>query len=149
MRDTAATLRMSGRVTAFCVGLALLATLAGCGSGTAPATTTAQAGGATGTTVAANESVVLKVAVLDTGVLLVNGETASITQLDAALTQLDKENGVVWYYRTLTTADPPAIVQQVIDLIVHHKRPFHLSSSPTFSDLTGAGGGSGSTDTTG
>ena len=144
---------MFKRVGALFVCLALLVALAtalaGCGPGTAPATTTTLAGGATGTTVAANESVVLKVAVLDTGVLLVDGETASIDQLDAALTQLDKENGVVWYYRTMTPADPPAIVQQVIDLIVRHKRPFHLSSSPTFSDLTGVGGKSGSTDTTG
>jgi hypothetical protein len=82
-----------------------------------------------------NESAVLKVSILQSGTLLVDGETATIEALDEALTQLDEVNGVVWYYRENGQGEPPAIVTQVLDTIVAHERPISFSSKPDFSDV--------------
>ena len=83
-----------------------------------------------------NLAVVLKVSVLRSGKLLVDGVPASLADLDAALAKLKSQKGVVLYYREAGQGEssPTAIDIDVMEFVVKHKVPIRFSSKSDFSD---------------
>ena len=81
-----------------------------------------------------NADIVLKVSVMQSGKLLVEGVETSSAVLDARLSQIESQNGVVWYYREEGTRRAPPEAMDVIKLVVKHGLPISMSSKPDFSD---------------
>ena len=77
----------------------------------------------------------LKISVLSSGSLLLDGNPAPLSHLEPALQTLKAANGCVWYYRESASSEPPPEATQVLQLIVHHKLPITFSSKPDFSDF--------------
>ena len=75
----------------------------------------------------------LKISVLASGAILLDGQPGDLEQLDAALERAKQDHGQVWYYREATGAAPPAGLA-VIQRVVQCKLPISLSSKPDFSD---------------
>jgi len=76
----------------------------------------------------------IKISVLASGNILLDGQEADSLQLDAALEKARQERGQVWYYRESAVAPPSAQAQAFIQSVVRHKLPISLSSKPDFSD---------------
>ena len=76
----------------------------------------------------------LKISVLASGAILLDGQPADLEQLDAALQRAKQNHGQVWYYREAAGAQPPAAGLAVIQRVVQHKLPISLSSKADFSD---------------
>lgn len=84
---------------------------------------------------------VAKVSVLSSGKILLDGKSTTLAALDAALSELAKSKGVVWYYRQAAqAAEPPAVSMQVIQLVIKHRLPISMSTKPDFSDAVGPDG---------
>jgi hypothetical protein len=86
----------------------------------------------------------VRVSVLLDGAILLDGGKATIDALDKRLTELDRTNGVVWYYREAAGQKPATAqsgaVRDVMDLIMKHRRPISFSSKPDFSDVVDGDG---------
>jgi len=82
----------------------------------------------------------LKVTVLADGQILLEGRPATLSELDAALSQTKEAKGQVWYYRQAARGEAPAAARQVIQHIAALKLPVSLSSKPDFSDWVDAKG---------
>jgi hypothetical protein len=82
----------------------------------------------------------LKISVLASGAILLDGQPADLGQLDAALENAKQNRGQVWYYRELAGAQPPPAGLAVIQRVVRRKLPISLSSKPDFSDWVDAQG---------
>jgi hypothetical protein len=78
--------------------------------------------------------VVIKISVLSSGDVLLNGIPASLTVLEEALEKADRTQDSVLYYREALAAEPPPQAMEVIKLVVRKKLPFSFSSVPDFSD---------------
>ena len=76
----------------------------------------------------------LKISVLASGAILLDGQPGDLELLDAALERAKQDHGQVWYYRELAGAPPPAAGLAVIQRVVQRKLPISLSSKPDFSD---------------
>ena len=76
----------------------------------------------------------LKISVLASGAILLDGQPGDLEQLDAALERAKQDHGQVWYYRELAGAPPSAAGLAVIQRVVQRKLPISLSSKPDFSD---------------
>jgi hypothetical protein len=76
----------------------------------------------------------LKVSVLSSGSILLDGTPVALANLKAALEQADRTNDRVLYYRENSAAEPPAETKEVLDLVIANKLPISLSSKPDFSD---------------
>jgi len=82
---------------------------------------------------------VLKIAVLSSGAVTVDGAAVEIERLDEMLGALKASNGIVWYYREHSpTAE--ATGTSVVKLVVKHKLGFSISSRPDYSDYIDAKG---------
>jgi len=57
-----------------------------------------------------NPTNTLKVSVLATGELVLDGQPVTLPALEQALGQATKDDTVVWYYRENAAGDPPAVV---------------------------------------
>ncbi|MCP5432597.1 MAG: hypothetical protein H6923_04920 [Alphaproteobacteria bacterium] len=69
------------------------------------------------------------------GRLLVDGVASSLDELDKRLAELASAHGIVWYYREeLPGVEPPAIIRDVLSLIMKYRLPISFSSKPDFSD---------------
>ena len=77
---------------------------------------------------------VARISALASGQILLNGKSVALPALDAALTELKNQNGVVWYYRENARAEPPAEAMQVMQLVAKHKLPISMSTKADFSD---------------
>jgi len=77
---------------------------------------------------------VLKVSVLASGSLLLDGAATDLDRLAAALETAKSQNGTVFYYREAAAATPPVEAKAVLDLVVKNQLPISLSSKPDFSD---------------
>ncbi|HYL39216.1 MAG TPA: hypothetical protein VEV17_25075 [Bryobacteraceae bacterium] len=84
----------------------------------------------------------LRVSVLASGEILLDGRPVDLQQLDQALEAAKGEKRTVWYYREAPGKDAPARAMEVIQLVVKHKLPISISSKPDFSDYVDAKGGS-------
>jgi hypothetical protein len=82
---------------------------------------------------------VLKVAVLSSGVVLADGEPVDLGKLDEMLRAVKAANGSLWYYRE-QSADPAVAGMEVIKLAVGHKVAISISSKPDYSDYVDAKG---------
>ena len=76
----------------------------------------------------------LKISVLASGAILLDGQPGDLEQLDAALERAKQDHGQVWYYRESAGAPPSAAGLAVIQRVVQRKLPISLSSKPDFSD---------------
>src|ERR1700687_3920886 len=77
---------------------------------------------------------ILKVSVLISGAVLLDGEPVSLEALDARLQSLKPQRPAVWYYREAAGGEPPAEAMQVMKLVVDNRLPISLSSKADFSD---------------
>jgi len=77
---------------------------------------------------------ILKVSVLVSGAVLLDGEPTSLEELGARLDRLKADQPVVWYYREAAGGEPPPEAMQVMKLVVDKRLPISLCSKPDFSD---------------
>jgi len=82
----------------------------------------------------------LKISVLSSGSVLLDGRPVELSALEEALRNAKQNNGSVWYYRETPPANPSAQAMAVLNLVVQHKLPISLSSQPDFSDYVDAQG---------
>jgi hypothetical protein len=81
---------------------------------------------------------VMKISVYSDGRLLVDGASATLDSLKPSLQQLASKQGVVWYYREASAANPPQIAMDVMQAIGEAKLPVRLSTEADFKDVTKA-----------
>jgi hypothetical protein len=81
-----------------------------------------------------NTHIVLKISVLQSGKILADGVEISLDDLNARLSQIKSQNGVVWYYREAAQGKAPPVATEVIKTILNQALPISLSSKPDFSD---------------
>jgi hypothetical protein len=84
----------------------------------------------------------LKISVLASGAILLDGKPADIEQIDSALHAAKQANGnaQVWYYRETAAGKAPPQSMAVVQRVVAHKLAISLSSKPDFSDWVDAKG---------
>ena len=82
----------------------------------------------------------VKISVLQSGKILIDGTESTIAQVGQRILQLKSEGGLVWYYREAGQQDPPSEAMQVIKLVAENGLPITLSSKPDFSDYIGEDG---------
>lgn len=74
------------------------------------------------------------------GVIELNGKTVSLDGLRKYVTDLKKQQGVVYYGRDAFEKDPHENAMKVIKLVAENSRPIQLSSKRDFSDVVGPNG---------
>src|SRR5947209_6681169 len=84
---------------------------------------------------------ILKVSVLVSGSILLDGEPVSLEVLQAKLQSLKDQRGVVWYYREAAGGEPPAEAMHVMKMVTDNRLPISLSSKADFSDFVDRKGG--------
>ena len=77
---------------------------------------------------------VLKITILDTGAVLLNGEPTTLPQLDRRLKAAKEQNGEVLYYREGAYYFPGPTALEVFDLLIRYRMRTSLSSKADFSD---------------
>ena len=80
---------------------------------------------------------VLKLSVHANGDVLLNGEPATMVEIQPAIENLAKEGGIIWYYRESPAGGPPPATKEIFDLVVKYRLPIRLSGQPDFSDSIG------------
>jgi len=83
---------------------------------------------------AAQAGPVLKITILTSGDVLLNGEPTTLPQLDTRLKAAKEQNGEVWYYREDAYYFPGPTALEVFDLLIRHRMKTSLSSKADFSD---------------
>jgi hypothetical protein len=79
-------------------------------------------------------SPILKVSVLVSGAVLLDGIPVSLEGLGAKLESVKADRPVVWYYREAAGGEPSAEAMQVMKLVVDSRLPISLCSKADFSD---------------
>ena len=82
----------------------------------------------------------IRISVLASGQILVDGKETTMAELDAALTEFKKTGGTAGYYREAAQREPPPQAREVINLLAGKGIPVTFSSKPDFSDYVGADG---------
>ncbi len=83
---------------------------------------------------AASAEPVVKVTVLSSGAVLLDGQPTTMPALEERLKTLKATNGAVWYHRENPAAEPPPQGTAVVQLIIKHRLPVSMSSKADFSD---------------
>ena len=83
---------------------------------------------------------ILKLSVLASGEVLLDGKPIEMSALDRTLQSADKGTTAVWYYREAASKEAPPHARAVIQLVVKHKLRISISSKPDFSDYVDAKG---------
>ena len=83
---------------------------------------------------------ILKISVLASNHLLLNGQQVTTQQLSSHLQKARHNKTPIWYYRENSTQQPPPITQSVIKMIIHNQLSIRLSSKADFSDYVTADG---------
>ena len=78
---------------------------------------------------------VLKISILMSGVVLVNGERTMLPLLEPELVALKARGGEVWYFRESTHAYPGPNGLTLFGLLIKHRVPTSLSARADFADL--------------
>jgi hypothetical protein len=78
---------------------------------------------------------VLRISVLTSGVVLVNGERAMLPLIEPELVALKARGGEVWYFREGTAVYPGPNGLKLFGLLIKHRVPTSLSDKADFSDL--------------
>ena len=76
----------------------------------------------------------LKISVLQSGQIYLDGVEVTITQVENQLLQLKSKGGSVWYHREAGQQEPPPEAIEVIRLITDNRIPVSMSSKSDFSD---------------
>jgi hypothetical protein len=76
----------------------------------------------------------LKLSVLASGQLLLDGRPVGLRELEEALRAAKNENRTVCYYRDSATRAAPPIAVAVLQLVIKHKLPIRISTKPDSSD---------------
>ena len=76
----------------------------------------------------------LKISVLASGAILLNGEPVELAELESALDRAKREDGTVLYYRENPQGAAPAQALEVMQLVIKYSLPIGLCSKPDFSD---------------
>ena len=79
-------------------------------------------------------SPILKVSVLASGAVLLDGEGVSLTQLREKLLARKADRPVIWYYREAAQGEPPPEAMGVMKMVTENGLPISLCSKPDFSD---------------
>ena len=79
-------------------------------------------------------SQILKVSVLGSGDVFLDGEQIALENLAAKLESMKSDQPVVWYYREAAGSEPPPQAMQVMKMVVDNRLPISLCSKPDFSD---------------
>jgi len=77
---------------------------------------------------------ILKLSVLASGAVLLDGEEVSLDQLRERIEAQNAARPVIWYYREASEGEPPPEAMQVMKLVVDNRLPISLCSKPDFSD---------------
>ena len=77
---------------------------------------------------------VAKVAVLSSGVVLLDGKQTTLQALEEHFKGLKATGGAVWYYRENPRAEPTAQAMAVVQLIIKYQLSVSMSSKRDFSD---------------
>ena len=77
---------------------------------------------------------ILKVSVLVSGAVLLDGEPATPEILSGKLESLKEQRPIVWYYREAAAGEPPAVAMEVMKVVTLHRAPISLCSRSDFSD---------------
>lgn len=83
---------------------------------------------------------VLKISVLASGSILLDGNSIELDQLAEKLKEAKNDKAAVWYYREAAGGDPPAQAMAALKLVIGNKLSISLSSKPDFSDYVDAKG---------
>ncbi len=78
---------------------------------------------------------VLKISVLMSGVVLVNGERTMLPLLEPELVAHKARGGEVWYFRESTSEYPGRNALTLFGLLIKHRVPTSLAERADFSDL--------------
>ena len=78
---------------------------------------------------------VLKISVLSSGVVLVNGERTMVPLLEPELVALKAQGGEVWYFRESDYPYPGPSGMMVFGLLIKHRVKASVSDRADFSDL--------------
>jgi|SRR6185369_2715835 hypothetical protein len=84
---------------------------------------------------------ILKVSVLVSGSVLLDGEPISLEALRVKFESLKAQRPVVWYYREAASGEPPPEAMQMMKMVTDNRLPISLSSKPDFSDYVDRKGG--------
>ncbi len=79
-------------------------------------------------------SMEIKISVLSSGEILLDGKAARLSAIQDALEKADRKEDFVLYYREGSGAEPPPQALRVMNLIVTQELPVSFSSRPDFSD---------------
>jgi hypothetical protein len=79
-------------------------------------------------------SQILKVSVLASGAVSLDGKPVTVEELQAKLESVKADRPVVWYYREAAGGEPPAEAMHVMKVVVDNRLPVSLCSKPDFSD---------------
>ena len=82
----------------------------------------------------AEKNPVLRISVLASGKLVLNGMESNLPEVKEALGKARSEKAVVWYYREGGKGEPPQQAVEVIKLVIENNLPISMSSKPDFSD---------------
>jgi hypothetical protein len=85
-------------------------------------------------TPASSKPMILKISVLSSGAVLLDGKATTMRALEGSLKTAKTRNGQVWYYREAVNSEPSSQAMAVIKLVVDNKLPISLSTKPDFSD---------------
>jgi hypothetical protein len=77
---------------------------------------------------------ILKVSIIATGELLLDGLPITVASLEQVITQSEATNLIVWYYRENAVDEASPLAMEVLKLITERRLPIRLSSRPDFSD---------------
>ena len=80
------------------------------------------------------ETKILKVSILATGELLLDGLPTTLTDLEKVIRYREAAKLIVWYYRENGAGETSPVAMEVLKLITEHGLPIRLSSKPDFSD---------------
>jgi len=83
---------------------------------------------------------VLKLSVLSSGAVLLDGQPIRFEELQRALETAKRDEGIVWYYRESAAQAPPQHALKVLNLVVQNQLRISLSSKPDFSDYVDSKG---------
>ena len=78
---------------------------------------------------------VLRISILMSGVVLVNGERTMLPLLEPELVALKARGGEVWYFRESTQTYPGRNGLTLFGLLIKHRVPTSFADKADFSDL--------------
>ena len=78
----------------------------------------------------------VKVKVMSDGLIVVDGETVTLSQFQERIGRCDPAKATVWYYReNPNSSEPPAVAFKVLDIVMKQRLAISLSSKADFSDV--------------